>query len=552
MQWINNLIPVRPSIILVLLVVMASATNPAMAARELSPALAPAVQTQWGLVRGLDNGGTFAYLGIPFAAPPLGALRWTAPIDHPSWQGERTTQSYPLKCPQQDQDGLVVGNEDCLYLNVWTPSSAIPGGALPVLVFLHGGGNSSGSTSESLTEVSSSIVLYDGQNLAESNEILVVTVQYRLGALGFLDHPSFLGENTQSLAGNYGLLDQIKALKWVQDNISQFGGDPDKVLLFGESAGALDTCMLLVSPAAAGLFQRALMQSGGCVAKPLSQGLAEGLDLSRKVGCEDDPDPASCLRNTAASTLVTAVDTQSIVSGLVRMPFGPTIDGLLIPQEPLSALRAGQFNHLPFIIGSNADEMLPSVPEMTSAAYINAVHALLDPFGSSFASQALALYPIAPGYYSDGKSAFAAVATDSQFTCPARRIARAVETSQSEPVYRYFFSQALRFPFSSYGAFHGLELAFLFQHLSFPPFYDPSAQEQYLMDAMGGYWSRFAESGNPNAYNVPMWPPYAAESDPILDLNYGIASGEGLRTTKCDFWDTLPTYKIHLPVILRP
>ena len=176
------------------------------------------------------------------------------------------------------------------------------------------------------------------------------------------------------------------------------------------------------------------------------------------------------------------------------------------------------------------------------------MHALLDPFGGSFASQALALYPIAPGYYSDGRSAFAAVATDSQFTCPARRIARAVETSQSEPVYRYFFSQALRFPFSSYGAFHGLELAFLFQHLSFPPFYDPSAQEQYLMDAMGGYWSRFAENGNPNAYNAPMWPPYAAESDPILDLNYGIASGEGLRTTKCDFWDTLPTFKIHLPV----
>jgi para-nitrobenzyl esterase len=435
---------------------------------------------------------------------------------------------------------------------MWTPASAIPGGGLPVLVFLHGGGNTSGSTSESLSELSSSVVLYDGQNLSASNNVLVVTVQYRLGALGFMAHPGFLGNNTQTLAGNYGLLDQIQALQWVQDNISQFGGDPTNVMLFGESAGALDTCMLLVSPAAANLFQGALMQSGGCVARPLAQSLAEGLDISRKVGCEIDPGPALCLRNTPASTLVLAVDTQSIVGGLVRMPFGPTIDGLLIPQEPMSALQAGQFNHLPFIIGSNADEMLPSVPAMTAAAYTTAVHALLDPFGGSFASQALALYPFGPGYYNDGRSAFAALATDSQFTCPARRIARAVESTQVEPVYRYFFSQTLRFPFSSYGAFHGLELAFLFQHLSFPPYYSPSSQELTLMTWMGGYWSRFSASGNPNGSGAATWPNYIPATEPYLELKYAITSGLGIRTKKCDFWDTLPIYHIHLPIVTRP
>ncbi len=525
---------------------------PARAAAAQSLTIAPAVHTQWGWVRGIEVGATYAYLGIPFAAPPLGDLRWTAPIDPTPWQGELLTQAFSQKCPQQNSDGAVEGNEDCLYLNVWTPDTAIPNETLPVLVFMHGGGNSAGSTSENFSEFGSGANLYDGQLLSESNQIVVVTIQYRLGALGFLAHSIFMGNNPHSLAGNYGLLDQVKALQWVQDNIGSLGGDPDRVLLFGESAGALDTCMLMVSPASQGLFQRALMQSGGCMARPLAQSLAQGSEIANTVGCGSDPDPATCLRNLPAEALVNALDAQPIVNGLVRMVYGPTIDGLFIPQEPMSALLSGQFNQVPFVIGSNADEMLPHVPNMDSAAYTTAVHALLDPFGSAFASQALALYPVGAGSYPDGKSAFTALATDAQFTCPARRIARAVETAQPEPVYRYFFSQTLRFPFNSYGAFHGLELAFLFQHLTIPLIYSPSAQERALMDAMDGYWSRFAATGDPNGSGAVLWPEFVAQDDPYLELKYSIASGEGIRTNKCDFWDTLPTYRTYLPVVVKP
>jgi para-nitrobenzyl esterase len=520
----------------------------------LQATTAPAVQTQWGLVRGLDSGSSYIYLGVPFAAPPLASLRWKAPIDPAPWSGELLTQAYPPKCPQKDSNGFVTGSEDCLYLNVWTPSDAIPSGSLPVMVFLHGGGNSSGSTSDG----DGTNYLYDGQLLSQLGHVLVVNVQYRLGALGFLVHPGFAEENTWHMAGNYGLQDQIKALEWVQDNIANFGGDPGNVLLFGQSAGGLDTCMLMTSPQASGLFQRALIESGGCVASTMDQRISEGLQFTDTVGCSFDPDPVACLRALPVSTLVTAVNTDSFVNGIVHLPFGPTIDGLLIPHEPMSALNSGEYNHIPFTIGANADETLPFInSQLTQAQYQLAVHTFLDPYGTGYANQALSLYQVGTGAgkYTTPHKAFTAVTTDAQFVCPARRIARAVAEAQTENVYRYFFTQKLGFPFNvnpNYnGAFHGLELAFVFQRLGVATGYTPSAGDLALQSAMGGYWTRFAASGDPNGAGAVIWPLYAPSTDPYLELNSTLIAGQGVRTAKCDFWDTLPTYRSYLPAVFH-
>lgn len=510
------------------------------------PALAKqgnVVETEGGLVRGIQSGDTYAFLGIPFAAPPLSDLRWQPPVDPQPWAGELDAVALGPACPQWDDDaGVVVGAEACLTLNVWTPITATPGSDFPVMVFIHGGGNVQGSAANPL---------YDSQVLAARGDVVVVTVQYRLGALGFLVHPGLAAESGYGGSGNYGLMDQIKALEWVQTNIRNFGGDPAQVLLFGESGGAEDTCMLLASPLADGLFSRALMQSGGCLAKPAAERSTEGVAFTEAAGCGSDPDPVLCLRSQTTTTLVTAIDTTPITRGLVTQAFGPNVDGYVLLQSPYNALALGDHNPVPFVVGSNADEMLPLAPVMSETAYNLLVQAMLDAIRPGAGAEALALYPVGagPGEYPAARQAYGALVSDGQFTCPTRRIARLAAASQDEPVYRYFFTRVLDSPlYASWGSFHGLELSYVFQHVADLQYYSPKAEDIALEATMLGYWTRFAAAGDPNGGGAAAWPLYATATDPYLELGAEIVDGTDVRPEKCDFWDSLaaPSFALRM------
>jgi para-nitrobenzyl esterase len=496
------------------------------------------VATTSGLVRGSTVGGVTAFLGIPFAAPPIGALRWRPPQLPEPWAGELDATSWPPPCPQKgDEDAI--GDEDCLYLNVWAPEGAEPG-SLPVLCFIHGGGNVSGSTSV----VQAGTHLYEGDTLAGRGTVVVVTTQYRIGALGYLVHPALDAGSSRGISGNYGLLDQQAALRWVQANIESFGGDPSEVLLFGESGGATDTLMQLVSPLAAGLFSRALMESGGNQAKPSWQRTSEGVAFAGAAGCSETVTAEECLRARTPAELVTAVDdigfSGTISNGIVSTYFGPTVDGWVLPEDPAQALADGHFNHVPFVVGANADEMRAQVPELGQAGYETLVRVLLAPWGPAAVERALQLYPVGAAGYATPTDAYAALVSDPQFVCPTRRFASLATRGQSEPVYRYLFSRGLQGPvFGPYGAFHGLELFFVFQRLERMTIYVPRAEDLELQRQILELWTSFAATGVPSASGGPVWPVYDVEGDPYLELKAPIATGQGVRTEKCDFWDTL-------------
>lgn len=493
-----------------------------------------AIPTDHGSVSGFQDQQTMAYLGIPFAAPPVGPLRWQPPTEPKIWQGTRQATAFSPPCPQVDDNGAVIGNEDCLYLNVWKPLAASAGANLPVMVFVHGGGNTQGSASKLLD----GFPLYDGQRLAERGQVVVVTLQYRLGALGFLVHPALAAENPQRVSGNYGLLDQIAALGWVQRNIRAFGGDPSRVLLFGQSAGALDTCMLVTSPLARGLFSRALMESGSCNAKSAAERANEGELLVAAVGCGRSANPTACLRQLNAATLVRAVDTSPVSSlGIVTTVFGPNVDGYVLPVAPIDALDSGQHNPVSFVIGANADETSTfGIPiTLTEDEYQLAVQTVFDP---SQTDAVLAQYPV--NAYGSPRDALVAATTDAQFVCPARRIARSAANHQNPPVFRYFFTHGLNNPAGGFSeAGHGVDLLFVFQQMGVDPSYSPTAEDQALESAMLGYWTRFAATGDPNGGQAINWPQYAADADPYLELATPIRSGTGVRTAQCDFWDGL-------------
>lgn len=493
------------------------------------------VPTDRGAVRGTNTGDAWAYRGIPYAVPPVGSHRWSAPAPHDCWKGTLEASSFGPECPQLDPTDptKVVGDEDCLTLNVWTPGDATPKSALPVLFFIHGGGNVQGSSSETDRR---GAPIYDGAELAAQAHAVVVTINYRLGALGWLAHASF-GEHP----GNYGTLDQIAALEWTRRNARAFGGDPDHVLLFGESAGAVNVCVLLASPLAKGLFSAALMESGGCTAKSADAANSFAARFMTATGC-DGTDALTCARGLTAEVVTLAFPQSANVAG-AQGDFQPNVDGSVLLDVPQAVLSAGTHNHVPFVVGSNSDETALALSQaypggMTPAAYQAAVLAYAGG-NQSLADQVLALYPASD--YASPLSAYTAVTSDAKFICTARTVARAASASQGEPVYRYFFSHRLDAAapaVRALGAWHGLELAFVFRDLGAAG-YSPSAAETGLADAIDGYWSRLAATGDPNGAGATDWPRYEAATDPYLALDDTVQSANGVRTTYCDFWDQL-------------
>lgn len=493
------------------------------------------VPTARGLVRGKRVDRTVAFLGIPFAMPPVGSLRFAPPVEHACWGDVRPATSFGASCPQKNLlSGHVDGDEDCLTLNVWTPK-ADPAAKLPVVVFLYGGGNVLGGSDEVILSN-----LYDGKALAMREQAVVVTPNYRIGALGFFADPALDAEDPRGVSGNQGTLDQIAALKWVQANIAAFGGDPGRVMLFGESAGAINTCALLASPLAAGLFTSAIMESGACGAHSQVTQKAQSHALAEKLGCTSDV--ANCLRSLPAEKVVGATESFSELlkkltqvkpaDGLVGvLPWSSSVDGYVLKDFPLQVIAAGQHNKVPLVVGSNANEGAIFAPAdiILCSQYKSDVKAI---FGAN-ADRVLAEYPC---QFWQPRQAEIDVITDLMFTCTARHTARAA--APAAPVYRYFFTHGAAYGLEApLGAYHSAELAYVFRTFAAKA-YLPTPGEQTLSDNMQDYWGSLAATGNP-ATGALGWPVYTRAGEQVLYLDTTLSSAKDARPGKCDFWDSL-------------
>ena len=488
------------------------------------------VVTDRGPVQGTQEMGAWAYRGVPYAAPPLGSLRWAPTEAHACWSSTLAASTFGGICPQVESSNPpnVVGQEDCLTANVWTPSSATPTSKLPILVFIHGGGNTQGSSAE----MKDGAYVYDGALLAASENAVVVTFNYRLGPLGFLAHPSF-GPHP----GNYGTQDQIFALGWVQRNAAAFGGDPTHVLVFGQSAGAVDVCSLVASPQAKGLFSAALMESGGCTAKTASVAQSFGQGWATKAGCSSAPDVASCLRALTGPAVIEVEPEQADVAAPGQGDYEPNVDGVTLTGLPDQVIRSGMHNHVPLVIGSNSDETSESLagtyPKgMTEAEYQAAVLAFTSN-NQTLTSQILAMYPASN--YATPLQAYVQVTTDEKFTSGASYDACVAAQGQTDaPVWRYFYSHHVENAMAAVkalGAWHGQELLFVFRNLGN---YTPSAGEQTLAGTVGAYWSSMARSGS---IASPTWPTYDPATGPYLQIDDTVQAGTGLRASLVQFWN---------------
>ncbi|MFC1494325.1 carboxylesterase/lipase family protein [Thermodesulfobacteriota bacterium] len=509
------------------------------------------VETSSGKVKGTPKGDVMEFLGIPYAAPPTGDLRWKPPEQPQAWSGVRDATRFGNACAQFGSEGMK-GSEDCLTLNVWTPDTESDA-MLPVMFFLHAGDNIIDATSHPL---------YYGRWLAERghadrDHAVVVTANYRLGAFGFLAHPAFKKENQHGSTGNYALMDQIAALKWVKNNITVFGGDPNRVLLFGLSAGSVDTCALLASPLAKGLFSRALMQSGPCVT--MVPGAADNTaDVATDfLGCKNAPDVAACLRAVDAGRVaqVPGAGRSSSLEACVKKgcDFNPTVDGYVLPDTPHNLIRKGRHNHVPVIIGTTADEysiFFSKKDIETESDYRKKVWEWTGTPGNFFGKQGidqfiLEHYPLSD--YPSPLQAFVKSINDIMHTCPARRTLRALAESQTEPVWRYQWTY--RFPeepLSRLCAFHGSDLDFVFGTFTRIPIRwndfvssDWGRAQLKLSSQVMGYWRRFADTGNPNGAGAPKWPEFDPKLDTYLQLGNDIEAKEGVETDMCDLQDKL-------------
>jgi len=481
---------------------------------------AGAVQTESGAVAGLPSGGSTSYRGIPYAASTAGSLRWRPPAPAAPWSGVKNATAFGPACAQLDDAGIPTGSEECLSLNVWAPATP-SGPPLPVLFFIHGGGNAAGA---------GSYAYYDGTVFAEKGRAVVVTVNYRLSSFGWLAQPFLSAETRRGVSGNYGALDLLAALRWVRRNAAAFGGDPSRVTIFGESAGGVNVCTLFASPLARNLFERALVESGGCTQRPLSEFVVFGNTITEKAGCASAPDPAACLRALSFERLLLAVPPVVSVTSSSGQLWGPAVDGFVLRDSPEVAMGKGEQNRVPFAIGANADETGSAAPPVSSEAeyraLVSAQFGVLAPF-------VLARYPASA--YATPRKAYVAATTDARFVCPSRRFARAAAKGGS-PVFRYFFSYPAN---RLFGAVHGIEIPFVFGSFGSIAGYAPDPAALALSEAMNASWARFAATGDPNGAGPTPWPAYDAARDRTLVWDAPGAVADGIRTAECDFWDAL-------------
>ena len=486
-----------------------------------SSAAPPVVATESGLVRGATNDGVRTFDGIPYAAPPVEQLRWKAPQPAASWPGERDATQAGSPCPQGDFE--VPGgstNEDCLYVNVTTPA-AKSAKKRPVIVWIHGGGFITGAGS-----------LYPAKRLARDGDVVVVTLNYRLGVFGNLAYPGLKG------SGTFGLQDQLAALSWVRRNAAAFGGDPRNVTVAGESAGSFSVCGLLTSPQAKGAFDKAVMQSGNCLVKwtkntwapgvptisaylPIEDAETFGSEAATKVDCPT----VDCLRTKGVEQLM-AID----------LPFGaPSYGTPMLPLEPREALRAGRFHQVPLLSGGTRDEQswMIAVADATNKITPQVYDELLvDSFGAQ-ADKVKARYPLRD--YDSPALAWSALATDRAWSCPT--LEGNALLAKKTRTYSYEFADRTAPPVLPFppgfppGAAHASELPYLFDQV---PLTTP--EQRKLSAQMIGYWSNFARTGSPNGWSLPLWArfPYAQE------LDHGPRGVDLSERHNCDLWRSIP------------
>jgi para-nitrobenzyl esterase len=477
------------------------------------------VQTEAGPVAGLD-GEIKIFRGIPYAEPPVGLLRWKPPQDVAGWRDVRSAVSFGSDCPQvplptEPSNGPGM-NENCLYINVWTPAHAMSE-RLPVMVWFHGGGFLSGSGAD---------IRCDGERLAKLG-VVVATFNYRLGIFGYLAHRSLSLESESGTSGNYGLLDQIAALEWVARNIQAFGGDPSRVTVFGVSAGSASIAQLIASERARGLFNKAILESAGAF-RPLCT-LQEAEQAGGKLG-----DDLVALRSLSSEDLFARTkDITSQMRGLTTpRALRPIRDGVLIREDDRDAYKAGRVLPVSIIVGSNGDEgtiFTSSWPLRTVASYRQFAR---ENFGA-FADEAMALYPANAD--ADVPGAVAAMFADCQFNFGARGIAASF-SEHHPPAYRYLFTRP--FGREAIAANHGDEVAYVFgtiesyRHLNNVELQD---WDYELSDLMMRSWVAFAKDGNPNNGPVQEWPTYDSAKDQCLEFGNSVGSVTGWRSQQLNF-----------------
>jgi para-nitrobenzyl esterase len=511
------------SVILSMLISLAGCAKPSM----------DVVGLDSGKIRGTLIDGVWTYLGIPYAAPPVGNLRWKEPQPVKSWEGIRDTNKLSPACPQPKTFLYKMGetNEDCLYLNVWSAAKS-PDDKLPVMVWVHGGGFATGSGMQTM---------YDGKNLAGQNVVLV-TFNYRLGPLGFLSHPLLSKESLHGVSGNYGLMDQIFALKWVKNNIKAFGGDPDLVTIFGESAGARSVVYLMISPQTDGLFQKVISESGSfhdAYPRPNEDTVpaAEktGSDVAAKMGCDTAPDVLAAMRQKSPEDLLKAAYPGGSGDGTGK--YQPVIDGWVIPANPWSLFTAGKQKKVPLLIGTNLNEGTifvipdPAVQKMTTQDYADNINALYKDNGPA----ALALFPAADK--AAVPAAYAKMYTIMSYSAGSLHAADTTSTAGS-PVYMYRFTHIPDTTLKVFGAYHGSEIFFVFGNMKNDIVSIPDTPaEKGLSRTMMKYWTNFAKTGNPNIQGLPDWPKWSSATGSYMDLGDQPAAKTGLYQEYRDLID---------------
>ena len=485
----------------------------------------PIVRIDGGLVRGADAAGVNSFLGLPYAAPPTGNLRWRPPQPAAGWSGVRDATTFGPSCPQAPSPFAPPGqfSEDCLYLNVYTPAARSSFGGRPVLVWIHGGGLEQDGARD-----------YDGTKLA-ADGVVVVTINYRLGALGFLAHPALASHGA---AGNYGLMDQQAALRWVQRNIARFGGDPGNVTIAGQSAGGLSVLAQMVSPGARGLFQRAIVQSGTFALnqRPLAVAEAAGETFATAVGCADQS--AACLRSAPVSDLVANFGVE--IPGVV--------DGAVLTQPIGTALARGQFARVPVINGITHDEELLFVDglKLTVSQGTNIpLAAPLDGSETTYEAdiaQALgvsparaaaiaAVYPLSANPTRPDE-VFGLAVSDASFACPALQVDRQT-AARGVPTYAYQFNDDAAPGFGLGQATHGAELPYLFDLPNSPVVLN--AGQQALAASMRTDWASFAGTGNPSSRALP-WPSFNGTRVLSLVPLQSQVTTDFAAAHHCSFW----------------
>ena len=501
--------------------------------------LGPIVETSLGTLEGervAGDDGVLVFRGVPYAEAPVGDNRWRAPVAKAAWDGARPATTFGPACWQRLTPassiytrGDLGRDEDCLYLNVWTAAEQATD-ARPVMVWFHGGGHTGGWGSAKI---------FDGAALA-GQDVVLVTINYRLGPFGFLAHPALTAESPHAASGNYGLLDKVAALEWVRDNIAAFGGDPGNVTIFGQSAGSWSVCYLMASPLAAGLFHKAIGHSGGCFrgGRPdLGAAQEAGLAAAAELGVEGD--------DAEALTALRALDAEAVLDS--RIGSGAIVDGWFMPRPAREIFAAGEHNDVPVIVGALANEgttLYASMPERTGAE----LDAMLREQYGEHAEALQAAY--APEVEKSTKWGAQAIQADRSFVWEMRTWARAVEASgnaaylylfsQAPPVFRIYVPEraAIDMPDGpdGYGAYHSGDLAYAFGNTRLVGI-DWTEWDHEISHAMTRYWANFARTGDPNGEGLATWPRYEAATDEWLEFGSDIKTTREVRKEKLDLFD---------------